>query len=85
MVKKGGATEDEDLEKRNEFAGVLQSCLDAPCPVRHLKETDRLRELVRGLVSKKKERALERDKAKAKSIAQGEKKAGSSGRLFMKL
>jgi hypothetical protein len=41
-------------------------CLDSPPPVRHLKEMDRLRELEGeklGLVGKKKEGALQRDKA----------------------
>lgn len=80
VVKKGGAAaKDEGLEKRDKFANLLQSCLEAPSPVRHLKEKDRLRELEReklGLVSKEKERALERDKAKAKAIAKEKKKAG---------
>lgn len=80
VVKKGGAAaKDVGLEKRDKFATILQSCLDAPSPVRHLKEKDRLRELEReklGLVSKEKERALERDKAKAKAIAKEKKKAG---------
>ena len=85
VVKKGGAAaaakgKEEGLEKRDKFAAILQSCLDAPSPVRHLKEKDRLRELEReklGLVSKEKERALERDKAKAKAIAKEKKKSGA--------
>jgi len=92
VVKKGGAAaaaKDVGLEKRDKFAAILESCLEAPSPVRHLKEKDRLRELEReklGLVSKEKERALERDKAKAKAIAKEKKKAGSVsvGTLIMK-
>lgn len=80
VVKKGGtAAKDEGFEKRDKFATILQACLDAPSPVRHLKEKERLRELEReklGLVSKEKERALERDKAKAKAIAKEKKKSG---------
>ena len=80
VVKKGGAAaKDEGLEKRDKFASILQACLEAPSPVRHLKEKDRLRELEReklGMVSKEKERALERDKAKAKAIAKEKKKSG---------
>jgi len=80
VVKKGGAAaKDAGLEKRDRFAAILDSCLDAPSPVRHLKEKDRLRELEReklGLVSKQKERALERDKAKAKAVAKEKKKTG---------
>lgn len=78
VVKKGGAAKDEGTEKRDKFASILQSCLDAPSPVRHMKERDRLRELEReklGIVSKGKERALERDKAKAKAVAKEKKKA----------
>lgn len=83
VVKKGGAAaKDAGLEKRDKFAAILESCLEAPSPVRHLKEKDRLRELEReklGLVSKEKERALERDKAKVKAIAKEKKKADKSG------
>lgn len=42
-------------------------CLEAPSPMRHLKENDRLRELEwenLGLMNKEKEHALERDKRK---------------------
>lgn len=82
VVKKGGAAPEKDAgaEKRDRFAAIIQSCLDAPSPVRHLKEKDRLRELAReklGLVSKEKERALDRDKAKAKAAAKEKKKSGT--------
>lgn len=81
VVKKGGAAKvgEGGPDRKDRFKSLIQSCLDAPAPVRHLKEKDRLREVEReklGIVSKDKERALERDKAKAKAAAKEKKKAG---------
>lgn len=86
VVKKGSkaaAGDGEDgSDKRDRFASLVDACLDAPTPVRALKEKERVREMEReklGIVSKDKERHLEREKAKAKAAAKDNKKNKAGG------
>lgn len=86
VVKKGSkaaAGDGEDgSDKRDRFASLVDACLDAPTPVRVLKEKERVREMEReklGIVSKDKERHLEREKAKAKAAAKDNNKKNKAG------
>ncbi len=86
VVKKGSkaaAGDGEDgSDKRDRFASLVDACLDAPTPVRALKEKERVREMEReklGIVSKDKERHLEREKAKAKAAAKDNNKKNKAG------
>ncbi|KAH9550049.1 hypothetical protein CY35_10G052700 [Sphagnum magellanicum] len=95
VVKKGSkaaAGDGEDgSDKRDRFASLVDACLDAPTPVRALKEKERVREMEReklGIVSKDKERHLEREKAKAKAAAKdnnNKNKAGGKDEELSKL
>ncbi len=86
VVKKGSkaaAGDGEDgSDKRDRFASLVDACLDAPTPVRALKEKERVREMEReklGIVSKDKERHLEREKAKAKAAAKDNNNKNKAG------
>eukprot|EP01018_Ginkgo_biloba_P000994 Gb_02780 [translate_table: standard] len=65
----GGSEESRRLE------ALTKACLDAPTPIRYLKEKDRLREMEReklGLISKDRQREIDLEKAK-KKMAKDEK------------
>jgi hypothetical protein len=84
VVKKGSkaAAGEDGSDKRDRFASLVDACLDAPTPVRALKEKERVREMEReklGIVSKAKERHLEREKAKAKAAAKDNNKKNKAG------
>lgn len=82
-VKKKGAAEDAEVARdRVRFEDLVDKALNAPSPVRHVKEKERLREQELekyGLMTKEREVELEQIKARQKAKKKkGDEEAGTS-------
>ncbi|KAG1339021.1 Aspartate carbamoyltransferase [Cocos nucifera] len=63
----GGRARNESIERLNR---MVDSCLNAPTPLRHLTAKERAREVEReklGLISKERQREIDKEKARAKA------------------
>lgn len=74
-TKSGKDSSGGGSKESQQFKELIKKCLDAPTPVRYLKEKDRIREMEReklGLISKDRQRELDMEKQMKKKLKEGE-------------
>lgn len=73
-AKPGKESSGGGTKQSQQFKELIKKCLDAPTPVRYLKEKERIREMEReklGLISKDRQRELDIEKKMKKKVQGG--------------